>query len=139
MNYKWHTRLSLLVVTAIAACLVVNKAYPVGSVAGFWLFGFFHTVFASPDIDQPNSLPSRHMGIIGTAISKKFKHRGILHNPFFWTTFYAVVGIYIYKKYDYEAWWLTGGLIAIYVHIILDRVSTKIKRTKTKVKRRLHI
>lgn len=84
--------------------------------------GLLHTVFISPDIDHPKSRPTKNMWIIGKITSKIFSHRGILHNPLAWTIAYALLGYYVLINYNYEAWWLTGGLIAIYTHIGLDKL-----------------
>ena len=139
MNYKWHTLISLSVVTAAAAYFISIQSYPPTEILLFLAMGFFNTTCASPDIDHPNSRPTKRMGPIGTITSSLFTHRGILHNPIFWTVLYFGIGLVVYQKYSYEAWWLTGGLVAIYVHVILDETSTKVKRTRTKVKRKLHL
>lgn len=138
MNYKWHTRISLLAVTAFAIYFLSINAHPWVEIIFFWIVGLFNTTCASPDIDHPKSRPTKHMGVVGTITSSLFTHRGLLHNPIFWTVLYIGIGFYIHQKYNYEAWWLTGGLVAIYVHVILDETSTKAKHSYSKVKRKLH-
>lgn len=139
MNYKWHTRISLGLVTIATIVLLYHETFPHQEVALFWAMGYFNTVFASPDIDHPNSTPTKHMGAVGKATSKSFKHRGLLHNPYFWTILYIAIGIFVKIEFSYEVWWLTGGLIAIYTHVVLDKCSTKAKRIRTKIKRMLHL
>ena len=139
MNYKWHTRISLGLVTAATIVLLCHGTYPQQEVALFWMMGYFNTVFASPDIDHPNSTPTRNMGAVGKVTSKKFKHRGLLHNPFFWTILYVAIGALVQLEFYYEMWWIAGGLIAIYTHVVLDKCSTKMKRIRTKIKRMLHL
>ena len=139
MNYGWHTRLSLLVVTVLAIYFACAKLLTAFEVSAFWIMGYFNTIYASPDIDHKKSKPTQHMGAVGWITSRTFKHRGLLHNPVFWTLLYAFIGYYIYNEYAYEAWLLVGGLVAVYTHLLLDCISTKCKRTTTKIKRTLHI
>jgi uncharacterized metal-binding protein len=139
MNYRWHTRISLLLVTVLAIYFAYAKILTTFEVNAFWIMGYINTIYVSPDIDHQNSTPTQHMGMVGWLTSRIFTHRGLLHNPLFWTLLYAFVGYYVYSEYAYEAWFLTGGLVAIYTHLLLDCVSTKYKRTKTKIKRALHI
>lgn len=128
MNYRAHTGLSIGAISFIAAYFFQLNNYLPQEIILFWLMGVFHTIFASPDIDHPTSRPTKNIWIIGKITSKIFRHRGILHNPLAWTIGYFILGCYIKVKYNYEAWWFTGGLIAIYIHIFLDKMSTGIKR-----------
>jgi uncharacterized metal-binding protein len=128
-----------MVVTALAIYLwYAAILVPLEAIA-FWLMGYFNTKYASPDIDHRKSTPTQNMGAIGWVTSRIFTHRGLLHNFLFWTVLYAFIGCYVHNEYAYEAWFLTGGLVAVYTHLILDFVSTKYKRTKTKIKHSLHI
>lgn len=139
MNYKWHTRISLAAVFIVALLLEFSGNYPVEEIAAFVLVGYFNTVFASPDIDHRKSRPTQNMKGVGWITSRLFTHRGLLHNPIFWTILYIGIGVFVQYKYSYEVWWISGGLIAIYTHIILDCISTKTKRVKTKVRHKLHL
>lgn len=139
MNYNWHTRINTLLLTGMALLFLDAGMSSPEEVAGFWIIGMFHTVLVSPDIDHKKSKPTRRMGLIGKITSAVFKHRGLLHNPYFWTVVYIGLHTYVSSMYGYDAWWLCGGLLAIYIHIALDVISTGTKRTITKVKRKLHI
>jgi uncharacterized metal-binding protein len=148
MNFKWHTRIALGALTLSAFLIIYFQVYLrifLGyniiwyELMAFWIIGYFNTVFASPDIDHPDSTPTQNMGIIGWITSRVCSHRGILHNPWFWTLLYIVVGAYTYQKYNYVAWWLSGGLVTIYVHLVLDALKDKYKKTTRSVKRALHL
>lgn len=139
MNFKWHTRISLMLITVLAIYFEYAGILVPFEIVAFWIVGYFNTVYASPDIDHKKSKPTQNLGAAGWVTSRTFKHRGLLHNPLFWTLLYAFIGYYIYNEYAYEAWFLTGGLVAIYTHLLLDFVSTKYKRIKNKIKRSLHI
>lgn len=139
MNYEWHTRINFVLLSGCAGLLIRAGNYLEYEVALFWLLGMFHTIFMSPDIDHKKSKPTRHMGIIGRVTSSVFTHRGILHNPYFWTVIYFGLFIYTQERFAYEAWWFCGGLLAIYIHIALDFISTKIKRIKTKLRKAFHV
>ena len=95
MNYKWHTGISLSVVTCVAVYLAYLQTHVLYEVGLFWALGYFHTVYASPDIDHEKSRPTQNLGVIGKVTSKTFTHRKTLHNPYFWTILYAALGYYI--------------------------------------------
>jgi uncharacterized metal-binding protein len=148
MNFKWHTRIALgvltlltILISCLGVLLQINNIHQLFwvEVVACWILGYFNTVFASPDIDQENSIPTQNMGIIGWITSHVFGHRTILHKYWFWTLLYIGIGAYAYQKYNYVAWWLIGGLVTIYVHLILDALKDKYKKTTRSVKRALHL
>lgn len=139
MNYLGHTVINTAILSGVSGLLLSHGTYLGHEVALFWILGMFHTVYMSPDVDHPNSQPTKNMGFIGKITSRTFKHRGLLHNPLFWTAVYLALGIYIRNTYGYEAWWFSGGLIAIYTHVALDKLKTGVKREKRRIKRSLHL
>ncbi|MFA7205617.1 MAG: hypothetical protein WC102_04720, partial [Saccharofermentanales bacterium] len=70
MNYGWHTRLSLLVVTVLAIYFACAKLLTAFEVSAFWIMGYFNTIYASPDIDHKKSKPTQHMGAVGWITSR---------------------------------------------------------------------
>lgn len=125
MNFWGHTIFNIIVFSVLAIYLS-SHGYIWIEVVLFWLHSMAHTAI-SPDIDHAKSKPAKMLGLLGK-ITSKFKHRGILHNPFMWTIVYGCVYSYVFETYDYEAWWITGGLLSLYSHIIVDKLSTGVKR-----------
>lgn len=132
MNYKWHTRINIVVLSLLSYMLIISGAAMDFCVL-FWSHGMFHTVYFSPDIDHQKSTPTKKLGVIGWAISRTFKHRGMLHSPLFWAGFYFIVCLIMYNSYGYNSCWMIGGLIAIYMHILVDRTSSEAKNIKRKL------
>lgn len=118
-NYWGHTIPNVVMFSAFTWYLGYKSGFT-PEIALFWLHAMFHTVI-SCDIDHPNSKPARMLGWVWRFLVKHLTHhRGILHNPYFWTAFYAVIYTYIYFRYGYNAWWLSGGVLALYAHRKID-------------------
>lgn len=100
----------------------------------FWAHGYFHTMYINPDSDT-NSNASKRMGKLGKAIDIIFPHRGLLHNPIFWVILYFLIGYKIYIEYNYIIWWCCGGLLSIFTHLIVDKISTRKRKFWRKVKK----
>lgn len=125
MNFWGHTVINITLFSILAIYLS-SHGYFWEEVVLFWIHSMFHTAI-SPDIDHAKSKPAKMLGLLGK-LTSKFKHRGITHNPLVWSVLYGGVFYYILKTYNYEAWWMTGGVLAIYSHIIVDKLTTGVKR-----------
>ena len=115
-----HERFNTLTMTSISF-YIVSLGLPCVDVIMFWLHGMFHTYLLPPDVDT-KSRASRRLGFLGKIFYTVFTHRKILHNPVFWTMIYIVAYV------RFETWWIAGGVLAIYLHIWTDALSTKVKR-----------
>lgn len=124
MKGTHHEAFNVVTLTPLSFCLV-SMGLPCVEVTLFWLHGMFHTFLITPDVDT-HSRSTKRLGFLGWIIDKMFKHHGLLHNPLFWTLIYTV--IYFRFQCEYSLWWLSGGLTAIYLHIITDGISTRVKR-----------
>lgn len=120
MKGTHHEAFNTITLTPFSFYLM-SIGLPYMEVTLFWLHGMFHTFLVTPDNDIP-SRSTKRLGFVGWIIDKMFKHHGLLHKPIFWTLLYMV----IYLRY--HVWWVSGGLTAIYLHIITDGISTRVKR-----------
>ena len=100
----------------------------------FWFHGNFHTYYVNPDSDTYSNSTKR-LGKLGKVIDLIFPHRGLLHNPALWIGIYLIIGYKIYLDYNYIIWWCSGGILAIFSHLILDSLSTGRKRLLRKIRK----
>jgi uncharacterized metal-binding protein len=108
--YKDHEIWSLSVLL-LALCALKVDIHILQLIAS-WLLGI---LILSPDLDAEYSRPKNRIGVLKVFFSN-FKHRGILHNPIFWSL--ILLGFY---HYNYT--WIGIGLFgSAIVHIIIDKL-----------------
>lgn len=100
----------------------------------FYYHGKFHTYYVTPDNDT-HSRSTKRLGLLGKIIDFAFPHHGLLHSPILWTGLYVWIYLRIESMYGFQACFLCGGLLAIYLHLISDLFSHTLKVAVGKVKR----
>ena len=124
MNGKHHDLVSYYLLL-ISLTLILSASFLFGHInitqlflfSVLWIIG---TRYITPDLDT-NSNPRKRLGLVGWIIDKLFHHRGMLHNPVFWAIVW-VLGVH------FTGWWFTGLIVPQYIHILMDWVSTGVKR-----------
>ena len=119
MNYLWHKRIGFLFLL-ISDMYLISNNYSLQILAIWSAFFYLFTVVITPDLDT-NSTPRKKLGVIGWIIDKLFKHRGALHSYILWAVLFIPI-------YYFVGWACLGGLIAVYLHLVVDGVSTKVKK-----------
>ena len=89
------------------------------SLGGNELIVFLLVLFAAllPDIDERHSKMNRWSGIIGRAVIKVFKHRGILHSLLFFATISLALGLFFGEAYG------LAFLLGYFAHVFADGIT----------------
>jgi len=108
-----HELISIFALVLLIATLQFCKVpYNFPFLAGAWIFGTF---YLSPDLDARYSRSKNRIGYFRYAFIF-FRHRGILHNPFFWIFIFLIC-------LKLKQGWIGAGLSGqALVHIILDKI-----------------
>jgi uncharacterized metal-binding protein len=108
--YKDHEIASLSIL--LLALYVLKVDNNILQLITSWLLGI---LILSPDLDADYSRPKNRIGVFKVLFSN-FRHRGIMHNPVFWSL--ILLGFY---HYNYT--WIGIGLFgSAMVHILIDKL-----------------
>ena len=118
MKGKNHERAGKILLFFSSLFLAVNHS--LYEVLIWAAFVFLFTYYFTPDLDT-KSRSRKRLGFLGWIIDKLFNHRGWLHSYFFW-------GVLFVPLYLVFGWCSLGGLVAVYLHLVCDSLSTGFKR-----------
>jgi len=118
MKGKNHERAGKILLFFSSLFLAVNHS--LYDVLIWAAFVFLFTYYFTPDLDT-KSRSRKRLGFVGWIIDKIFNHRGWLHSYLFW----AVLFVPLYLVFG---WCSLGGLVAVYLHLVCDGLSTGFKR-----------
>lgn len=161
-NGKTHNKINIAVLfltliglhSPLFSTTLPSEYLSTASIAIFSFSFLFGTYYLSPDLDIKSD-PFKRWGpfrYIWWPYQKIFGHRGMLHNPIFGpliiiltvgVVFVAPVVVALdlsAKEVPQELLvaLFTGIVLSIEIHIVADTISTKTKRTSTKVKKKLN-
>lgn len=119
MNYKGHETMGYLLLI-FSDIYLIQQHLTWETIAKWSAFVYLFTVLITPDWDT-KSIPGKRASVFGWIANKCFRHRGMLHSYTFWAAVFIPV-------YYFTGWVCLGGLAAVYLHIIVDSLSTGFKR-----------
>lgn len=86
----------------------------------FSLDYYIHTIYLTPDVDTKSDA-RRKLGFIGKIIDWIFPHRGPTHSIILLSVIFGLLGYFI-------GTWFIGGWLACMSHIVVDHISTGVKK-----------
>lgn len=126
-SYKTHISATIIPALYLISELDLynlNPLYPIISLSCCVLGSLL------PDIDTPHSFIGRRLLPISWIINRIFHHRGIFHSIRFYTFIFLILPLFHPSNYTMYGVVLISLYTGIVLHIILDKVTTNIKRNK---------